>query len=757
MEEAKRRGAKFAHSSWSLALAGLVVVVAANTMNGVAILFGLLAGVLLLASFILGIVGLASSARRSGSSLAGGIVGISASVLVALGAVMAVGVRELRKPAAPQPLTPDSSQELREITDNAYRFTLKWPGKAWKLLPREAATGVLPDALAGMTGGKDLWGVVVVERVGDLTTERFAQLSFEAMQYDKIEGEKRTKIIFAGKSAIQSNVRVIHRGTKLGLRIVYFMHQSHGYKLFGWGTSKSMGPAGASLEPFFSAFHLLPGKVVTQTTMRKAHDQSGAGWRVRKNVYENAYWGLRVTPAKGWRLILNEELKTHNDEAIVGLASNAPAMSVIVMSERISAKASRAALVAFYQQSILASEGMAPDGESTLRIAGQRVSAKRYRMSEHDLLHAIVFVSGVAYQVLITSLQSARSQVHEQLPAGLASLSIIPEKDLMPLRQKLAKSFLDVDLVDHGFALRHGVYTDFDHRFSLTLPAGHWEAVVGKQSTSFASLSRICFFDQVAGLSGLVLSAPLNPAEQKSKDATRLFYRRVLSHRFTTTVPKSTPSSTKLGDFIALSDTFERNQVGERSMEHIVAWVDKGYGRALVVLGPKTLYKRFVGRLAGLKAALRPLAVTTRAHSRKGNVFTDNQLGFRAKGPDPSWRLRKSVGQKTLAINRTLRWDKSAERFEVFAVIVSEDQSRVMWGVLEQKLIEGLSKGALGKPKRSMTKVAGLTARRITAHTLTEQREAYLMRRGHTFFGLMTRTKHWGTKPDVLLKGFELL
>lgn len=623
-------------------------------------------------------------------------------------------------------VTADSTRDATEsLVDEAYKFRIEWPGEGWKLLGREEASRMAPDAAAAAVLVPGVFMVVLVEPAPATDLDQYVDRTRAASTVTGAEVvESRESIQFAGQDAR----RVVWADSSIAkpLRWVntVFLHDGHAYQVFAWGPIETFGVR--SLDPILAGFSILPGKVVAPTPAVAA-DRSGLGWRVASGVFESAATGLRVTPASGWQVVTDVALTKLNEDAEVGLQQAGLGGYVVLLPEPLGA-ATAAQYRATLVEQLADTLGSTVTGEWTATVAGQPIMFSQLQQEPLKYLLGALVVGDLGVQVLAWYPITARDPVRASLSEAVAGITMLGDATRSGLRAELAAA---PDLHAHvglDFALRNGTFRDFDARVVWRKPPGFWRMTVSDvtEANPVRSVDLASFESSV--------SASLTIEHRPGLDAGAWHDERV--ELYGGDVGESKP--------IRIADADAR--VTEIPLRHgaldlrmRVGTLQRGpYAIEVLVSGHASESASAAADVAAIFGGLELVDELPRT-AEVGGEYIDERLGFALRPPVGWTRTDESTPQ--LAPNATnLQWADGRKRLLLLAMNwggAAAADPEFLVQLIEQNMREKYTT-RLGAATVVAATLAGLPAQHSKWTSLLEDVNLWATSRGQTAYMLIT-------------------
>jgi len=624
-----------------------------------------------------------------------------------------------KSPKVSSSSTRDASEP---VIDEDYRFKLEWPGKPWKLVAEDEMRQLTPDAVAGVVSDSH-YVAVIVESAPGATARDFAELVAENMT---VEGKELSPIRptpFAGKEAMSFEVR----GRAGGLPMLFcaraFVHQDFAYQVLGWTSAGEDGGC-SSFAPVFDAFSLLPGPVKARAVDTSIEDTSGVGWRVASGVFKDAATGIRVTPPPGWRLLVGDELAQINGDADVGLAYANPEVYMVLLSEVSYGDVDK---LRAQLQADLAEVGVTKtDASLSYSVGGEPLEFRVLESTEgvpFEFIHGVRKRGNVATQVQAWYVTSNRDQARKVMPDAMAAIGSLSDAETAALAKELSGRGDPQNAVGAGWALRAGVYRDFEWGFQWKKPGPLWRA---RNGSSDDVNPRLEFEHRGLGLWGQVIV-------ERSEESLEAVHEAAATSVFGAADHKPA----RVGDLPALQSdgtiTFGELELSYRMIstslpDDVVIRLDL-WGAAETMAHPED-------PAAAALAGLAPFAEAS--VSRTGGSYIDRRFGFVIPSTS-GWSFDEQVPVEARAIATAPMWvGPAGSTVGVLALVTSGSTvtDDFLLDLLQQNMAEQLANQK--EPETTTTTVAGVQARRLEWSRLAgKPMVVYLFQRGRTSYGIV--------------------
>ncbi len=633
------------------------------------------------------------------------------------------------------------ADEQAFLEDPDYRFRIASPGPGWRLLGEADARQVTPDAVAGLTDLKGTNFAVIVEEAPDIDLDRFVGVVRSNMPIEEVRFDEVETLVFHSFPARRWDTRGKVKGISVHFRHLVFLREGFAYQLIGFGVGASQGFAGprSDLSTLAERFSPTEGPVKARAMTKVLEDARGVGWDVRDGVYRDAANGLEVAPPPGWRLAVGAELLDMNDSACVGLIASDPETYLILIVEPMRG-IEPAAFTARVRKSMR--EGL--DGDAVgkpvpQKVGGREFSLQTYRLRAlpHLLHHGVRIDDGRTVQVQAWHAERNADRAGARLREAYAAIRFLGEPARAALERELLAHADPQDAVGPGYALRGGVYRDFEGRFTWTKPRGFWKAHVGADARAQNEIASLFVEEAAAGLAAMVIvetGGTASPAE---------YHRTVVAH-LEPKDPAGDPASIDLGGATALFTEVRPGTTDPPMRFGVATLVDGERAYQVLVWGLEGNVEAARPRMMDAVRAFRPRPDLV-AEVRAETSFLDHRMGFRLRRPAGSlWRFQHQTPAAIAAVASMVGYG-SADGTVIagaFCTLREEQDERFVRGMVLEMLRERAKAGAV-EPEETTSTLAGLPARRMVVSG-GQRMVAWIAQRGRTFYLLIA-----GARPGA--------
>jgi hypothetical protein len=680
---------------------------------------------------------------------------------IGLLALALAGCQDWFSSGTPQPPASDYSPTTtaKPIVDTDYHFRLSPPGGEWRLMGESEIRKMVPDALAGAIHPQGMFGVVVVEPAPGVAADELAAVVAENMDLEDKQIGPFEPLDYAGKPATRFSVT----GTTEGLRFRYvnhvFLHQGYFYQVMGGGMAARVDEQGRALEPFFASFSLQDGEVRGRKATHKQVDSAGVGWRLRQGVFESAAYGIRVEAQGDFHLAVGAELQQMNSNAEIGLSSeHAYLILLLERASGVDKKSFEQRLRTDMLHNMNAQQTGAP---VVAQLDGRQVRLVRMRTTTKptfEYLHGVLFEGDLAIQILYWSLASLSEKATQTLPQALASIRFLDEPAVRALAAQLHALPDPQNKVGPGFALRRGVWRDFEHGLTWQKPTkladphqGFWRVSAGEQARAFNPDASLVIEDPVSGLFGMLIVE--SAGDMTAQDYHELVTGRVFADRST-----ARTSPLELGAALAQSTIGRKTEAGLELSYQMVTTVHTGLAVQFAFWGvPQAMQENAAvisKALAGLsfhKRLLRTEALADR--------YVDHRFGFSYRPISPAWTRTDLTPAELREIGTVLSFQREKAHLLMVSICALDAGQDEEWFLrfIEETMRRKMAGLPLGAPQRDQIALAGETWERLRWRGGFEA-DAHLVMRDKTFYALMSFTdKRGASVPAGAERGFAFL
>ncbi len=622
------------------------------------------------------------------------------------------------------------------LVDNDFQFRLESPGRSWRLLGEEEASHIVPDAIAGATtvgsGTKRQHTVVIVERYAG-TLDEYVDLLLQGSAIEDQKIESREQIEFQKRPAVITLTRGSVNGLRAVFRHLIFLNRGFGYQLVSWGLENQVDVA--TLGMVEKHFHLLDGPVRGRAARNVVTEARGPGWRLHEGIFRSAAWGIEVAPPGNTRVVVGAELATMNSSADVGLISSQPETYLVVLVERASGVDPQALAKQRMAENVESIQLEPEEGTLAATVLGQAVTLQRYRPKAQPFVYyqGTVVHDGAMVMLLGWHARGKQEPSRNALVASLTSIKALAPEQRQTLATELAGMPDVQNAVGVDYALRRGIYRDFEQGLTWKLPAGQFRIQVGTAARASSEHARFLFEEVGTGLGGLLLSEDGNGMDGKA------YHAAATAESYTTVKGREPrPRAVQIpGVASALSTAGPATIAGVPMLKQTVSWVENNRAVQVLLWMPITDARglsRFSELLAGLASGqLKPSTVT-------GQTYQDHRLGFAFAPPavpGGPWTRADVTPKEISPIGTTIEWKNARYKVGVLSLFgmdtrLSEEEVVARFGR------QGKDVPLLSSATITTDDLAGLTGKRIrTSGLASSKRDVVVVRRDATFYGLM--------------------
>lgn len=695
--------------------------------------------------------------RRSSFPTVAVVVGgalLLVAVLAVAGAASFVVSRQraMRKEmsALQTELTPGSAGDAtQDITDEDYRFRLRWPGQGWRMLRGADAASLNPDAEAGMIHDDGCGGMVDVESMPGADLAPLAEALMSRLDLEDETLVSKEALRFKGEPAMRYVMVGKTGGTELRHDYTLFIHDDHLYKLYAWSYPNQAGYD--NIEAIRSAFTLLEGEVRGRASASTTTDEDGLGWRISKGTFESPLYHIAVVAPEGFRVIAGEELHRLDSSAVVGLVSQTPSVRILMTPSR--ARGVNQKQYADWMVKLAVDAGKSEPAEvtSTWKVGDRDVVFQELRSKDQPPLDqqvAAYFEGDVCFRVQALYPAATREQALKVLPAALAAIRPLPAERASKLAAELAAGPDPESSLGDDYVLRSGVYSDFKHALRWRKPRGAWTVAAGERARAENPSARVFFQELDVGVAGMLVVVP-------SHGASAVESRRDLVAKLTQqepsevklvgqAIPDDPPGIIRAG--VDITDGVNPWRYEVMSVErpddhvHIVIWAlrkNLETSPDIVALAAKEL-----------KVSDAPIPKTTRS----GGGYRDDWFGF-AFTPGSGWTMEPAAALPN-NLATVVTWMSSNKQRSAVVMAMYLDMQSEAWGLgwVEQNIARRMSETARRVPERKDTIFAGRPARHLAWRGGLKQVDAFIISRSDTFYALILEGPAYGDTQTAQLK-----
>jgi len=619
--------------------------------------------------------------------------------------------------------------------DEDYRFSLRPPNRAWRVLDEREVQRLVPDAAAGLINERDrMVAVVIIEQAPSNELEPLARAIVDNAPLEKKSITHFDAVSYQGRAAI----RYLMTGEVNGVGYRYgntlFVHQEHLYQLITWGSIDQTEADGASFEKVWRAFSILDGPVRGRQVQTNAEDARGVGWRTRDGEFESAVYGLRLRPAQGWRVAVGAELDGLNDSAEVALLRRAPQLTLLLIPERVSADDLEVIEGNLLSQTAASMGPRCPERDLRLRAAGQEIALRCFAGPEEEpftYFHGLLYHDDFAIQLLGWLPSNRAAEAAPLLAEALGALELIDASARAQLAAALEAEADPQNQVGVDYSLRRGVYRDFTHGLTWTKPAGAWRLRVGDEARATDEAARFTLEHPASGVWGMLLTTP-------AFEASPEVYHRAVRAQLSSGAGEVTPRAVALGADTALVSEVESTQGAVSFVYRVATVVRDARAYQLLLWGTPANARdaaaeldAAVGGLSFMETGLAPVTSTAAR-------YQDHRLGWSLALPDKPWVFSDLTDARVRPLGTTVQW-----RHEDVSVIVSafcsvqegQDASWYM-DLLSRTYADQLGGARLGTAERGEAMLGGAPALHLRWRG-RDGLDAFVVSRDQTIYALI--------------------
>lgn len=685
-----------------------------------------------------------------------------------------------------QRVAPASTVNATEaVVDGARGFRLRWPGPGWKLLHEVEARQLSAGAAAGALSADGITAVVMVRTAPAAPLDRQVDglVQHLGLQEPKVEQNDATTL--EGREARRFVVIGSLDGVALRYAGLVVQRQHTLYRLLLWTSAADSSVQDERFDRLFDAFALLDAEP-KPVTRELPPDAVGEGWRVTKGTFESAVSGVRLRPPERWRLLMGPPLERLSPDAEVGARCTDPPFTVLLRSEPVP-EAQQEGLVERFVRQVKGKPGAADaprsasDGGAAPAGAGARPKPTPWastnappwdarpavapspwaakpdagpakdgiRWFEPKLAggpgRGVQIVDGKQERVLVTRCAgqrclrvSARYELAERAGARDALLELLSAVERLEatehgrLEIALNKVAATRDVVGSKFALRGGVYTDFEWGFAWHKPDGFWRMVAGASARALDPDARLYVEHQGLGVQGLVLASAAAVAKQPS-------YHQALVARLGATMGLvgAAPQKAMVDDVDGYVSDGLVGDGPDAVRYRVVTVVQHGSALRMLLWGRQSVIDADPGSLATAVSSLRLQAVPAQVET-KAERYHDRRLGFSFQ-PPAGWRALDLTPPELGPRGSFVRWGQDGRWVAIVAACVLESGQDQTWfiGLLEQLLRDELGPISRGSPKIAVLTIGERAVRHLSWTASLHRVDALLMHRGHTVYAVL--------------------
>lgn len=683
-----------------------------------------------------------------------------------VGAIAFTGCKGRPKKATGVPKAEDmvaSDKADPDFVHANYRFKIGGLDNKWKILSPSEVKSIVPDASAGAFRVGGMYGVIIVEPLGDVDPTDYMELLISNMRgaVPQLEVVSVDDTDHKGHPAKEAEIDAVVNGIPIKYRSVAFIHQGHGYQLLCWHGRKSSSEK-PYVQEFFDSVDIVEGEVGPPPAEVLA-DFNGVGRRVKDGHFESPIYRLTARALNGWSLMGELELAAINDSAELGMSHAGKGCYLSVIPERLTTEFEEyradtlASAVAAFEEM-----GEVTEQESTsFRVAGQKVDFNTYTVAGPigtSFFLGLYQREGVAYQIQAWHVAQKSGDFSEVIAEGIAGIGFMSRSKARRIESELAALPDPQHAVGPGFSLRKGVYRQFPQGIVWKKPEGIWRIATGDS----AALSNPDSSMQAEALSSGVY---LQLITEDASEFTEEEYHDLILENF-----KAVEGFEKLsplpdveidGQPAKMVRVLQKSQ--SSTIEFRVATTIRGKSAHQIVLWSQEEIMQQSDKL--IEEALQGFSLKNRPieETEKGsNWYRDNRVGFRIEVPGSSWTLKENLHPTFKPVGNSVQFLKRSGSVMVMAINIPDNRNanetinNLLRGVLKVNLDRASESGA----NEVTTTIAGKKARVIESVSGREHLRAATFLDGSTIYLLVIGATNESASDKLLddVKArFELL
>ncbi|MDJ0975636.1 MAG: hypothetical protein QNJ98_14330 [Planctomycetota bacterium] len=646
------------------------------------------------------------------------------------------------------------------LEDAEYRFRLQSPGPGWRVMDSEAIQAFVPDAVAGLLSPRGVWCAIIAESAPGVELEGFTRLVLDNMGLERKNVEAFDATTVQGKPGFRFVVSGYVEEVHVRYVNTMFRNGDFVFQLICW-TAYERATKGFH-EPALRAFTITPGKVTGRSRTRKVPDSEGVGWLVRDGTFKSAALRVAVEPQKGWGVAVGAELEEMNGDAEVGLVHSVPDVYMVLIVERAVGVDKKT-----YAERAMNSwaEGVdpKPNGQTLkAKVGPHDVTFQGFAHgtnTEFEFLKGVFFQGDLCMQALFWYGVSSRKDALAVIPDGIQSLKLLSEEETRLVAEELERGPDPENQVGAAFALRRGLYRDFEAHFTFQKPPGeYWRVHAGMGARARNSDARLYMEHPTLGISGLVIVEP------KGQFTNETFHEVVTGSMF----GKEAPAVTEGGQQItldggkALATQSNLTTQGLELRYFVVTTVRHGFAYQFIFYGLEPNVRASTRAIATVVRGFR-FDNTMKAQIVKDGLVSDARLGFGFKPslPGSGWRHRDMTPASIAPIGTFHAWAQRDGAVMLMALCAMQPGQDGAWfrNVMAQTAKQRFGPLLRSSPTMSKSTLAGLPADRQTWKAGDNTNEMFLLTRDRTFYALFIMHKNGFTAEQVeAIRGaFKLL
>jgi hypothetical protein len=527
------------------------------------------------------------------------------------------------------------------------------PGWRWTLLEREAAAGMLPNALLGATGPDGQSVLVLADAAPGIDLDTFARVQLAGAPPSGRGADAVEHVTYAGRPAARLRIAYATAGVWMDEEDLYFLHA-------GWlvhiqakvprpprpaWTLGSGPPPPVDLDVAFAPFHeaLSIEDPAAPAVLRGAPavDARGVGWRVRNRVFEHGFAGLRLPFGEAWDALPAAAAAPIDEDAEVVLVHRETGTVLVLVFDAdlgLVDQAHRDMVLALVRR---VSGARGPGADRTVPFLGEPLAFSTAHLGAPYPRQIACAARRRAPGVLVLRPIVPGHLLErgwEALGTLLGSATSLDEDERRAVADEATSTSDPDDRIDAMACVRAGTWSDFTHGLTWTKPSTSWRV-----RTTSSQGDILVARDLATGVSGRLQWIPplVTGALALPPSTPGAWHDGVVAR-----MPFDTPP---------VRSGLPLRVAGQDAL--FTSWLPEPAPAAAVVFAVVTVPWRkgcLVGHVVGpahggrdvdeaMQAWVEALAApdeALRAQERTGRRVEDRRLGLSFAVPDSTWLLR---------------------------------------------------------------------------------------------------------------------
>jgi hypothetical protein len=412
----------------------------------------------------------------------------------------------IEQPQAQPQVQPQAQPQVQPkgevLEDYAYQVRLSLPNDRWQFLDQKKSKQISSLGIIGATQPQtQMLGMILVEKVGNMPLEEYAQAIFDVSPLKDIQIEEVTEIDFQKNKAIQMIFTAENQQKRFKYINIITIRQGFAYQCVVAGPSAWTKMD--DLISFINAIQLLDGKIEEPVFQRLLADQKTQTWQISNQTFESIF-GFSVKAPPQWRLLVGKELAQINGEAEVGLMFQDPQIHVLISKNPCPVQ-NDVLCGEYFQKEIQKNLSLGAQKESfELQIQKEKMKISRFEHTHYQYYYGNQVIKGMATQFLAWGILGQTEIVTEYLKLLPDFVQPLTTVELSALKAKLVDQKRQYDFIDSEASLIEGEYRHYQHQLKFQVPIGIWQSEklqgeqakgweVGKNQSSIFHLKAVEF------------------------------------------------------------------------------------------------------------------------------------------------------------------------------------------------------------------------------------------------------------------------